>query len=86
MKVNCILILGYYTEYNDLDAEGFTMIHFLKKGELMNNRFMSAFIILPDPNEKENKFILVSTLENLIYLSFKSKKKVINCKLMIRFG
>lgn len=67
---------GYYMDYIDLDAEGFAMIHFLKKGDLMENRFWSAYLILPDKNELDNKYMFVMTLENLIYMSFKTKKKV----------
>ena len=43
----------------------------------MNNRFMGAFLIVPDLNDKDNSFLFILTLENIMYLSFKSKKKVI---------
>lgn len=42
----------------------------------MDNRFVAAFMILPDPSEQENKFLLVLTMENIVYMSFKTKKKV----------
>lgn len=42
----------------------------------MNSRFVAAFMILPDPKDEAEKYLLVLTLERLIYLSFKSKKKV----------
>lgn len=52
------------------------MIHFLKNGTLMNNRFEKAFLLIPDLKEPENKFMVVLTVENFIYMSFKTKKKV----------
>ena len=54
----------------------------------MNNRFMSAFLIVPDEKSPENSFLLILTLENIIYLSFKSKKKVffVNSKMKIGVG
>lgn len=52
------------------------MIHFLKNGTLMNNRFEKSFLLVPDIKEPENKFMVVLTVENFIYMSFKTKKKV----------
>jgi vacuolar protein sorting-associated protein 13A/C len=67
---------GYATEFNPVDAEGFAMIHFIKNGLLMNDRFVSAYFIIPDVKEPDNKFMLVLTIENFVYMSFKTKKKV----------
>lgn len=52
-------------------------MNLIKKGKFMDNRFMSAFLIVPDKKDSKNSFLLILTLENIMYLSFKSKKKVI---------
>lgn len=63
-------------DFVDLDAEGFAMIHFIKNQLYSDNRFVASYIIIPDPKDQENKFMFILTLENLFYMSFKSKKKV----------
>jgi hypothetical protein len=68
--------IGFYKDYFEFDAESFTTMNLIKRGEFLNNRFMNAFLIVPDLNDKENKYLLILTLENIMYLSFKSKKKV----------
>ncbi|CAD8058857.1 unnamed protein product [Paramecium sonneborni] len=67
---------GYLDDFKPIDAEGFAMIHFLKNGALQNDRFIASYLIIPDVQEQENKFMLVITYENFIYMSFKTKKKV----------
>lgn len=42
----------------------------------MNDRFEKAFLLVPDIKEPENKYMFVITIENFIYMSFKTKKKV----------
>lgn len=42
----------------------------------MNDRFEKAFLLVPDIKEPDNKFMFVITVENFIYMSFKTKKKV----------
>lgn len=43
----------------------------------MNDRFEKAFLLVPDLKEPDNKYMFVITVENFIYMSFKTKKKVI---------
>lgn len=42
----------------------------------MNDRFEKAFLLVPDIKEPDNKYMFVITVENFIYMSFKTKKKV----------
>jgi hypothetical protein len=52
------------------------MMHFIKKGFYSANKFVAAFMITPDVKDPENKFMFVLTMEDLFYMSFKTKKKV----------
>lgn len=42
----------------------------------MNDRFEKAFLLVPDIKEPDNKYMFVITVENFIYMSFKTKNKV----------
>ena len=39
---------GYINEYNILDAESFSAVCLLKKGELINDRFVESILLVPD--------------------------------------
>lgn len=39
---------GYIAEYNILDAESFSAVCLLKKGELINDRFVESILLVPD--------------------------------------
>ena len=64
----------YYKSFSDADAEVYGMLQSYKRGRYAAVSFLDAITILPNENEKENKFFLILTIEFVLYLCFKTKK------------
>ncbi|CAD8141116.1 unnamed protein product [Paramecium pentaurelia] len=64
---------GYITEFVVLDAEAYATLQFIRRGQLINNRFVASYFL---NSEQDGYCMLVLTIEHFIYMSVKTKKKV----------
>ncbi|EGR30928.1 PH domain protein [Ichthyophthirius multifiliis] len=65
----------FYKEYIDLDAGIKVAMQLVSKGKFGNADFLQSFLIIPDKNKPDIKFILVITYDVIMLFEYAKKKK-----------